>query len=315
MTIVDHVDLDELKHFLGDVCGKGHRYRGKELSLRLKSNNQCCACKLEYRQKRDKQIHPERVARKESFAEKQDKHVSAERFQFNPQHHQLGNLCKERHNYNHTGKTIRKKTKNGLGGGCLACEWEQYNVKAQMRIIEQHKSQAYVKDCKCEKCQSELKRRAAQRLITQQETTKLWFERNKDYAKNWRRTEAGLNCRRRKDQVRHARKRKPGSTRYTAKDWNNRKLLFDNCCVYCGIKNGTTLEHVIPLSDDRGFDRLENVVPACWNCNCKLKREKRMAEWYPQQPFFSSERFDKLMSVLGEKEINAVLEDLDQIDS
>jgi len=314
MSILDYnfgIEFNPETHILGDLCRKEHRYQGLDFSLRLKKTNQCCFCKREYRQKKDETVHPERVARKKEFHQKEDKPVSAKRFPFNPQSHQLGNLCKERHNYDSTGKTLRKKTKNGLGGNCIACEREQYQAKADLRIAEQHKTQPYVKDCKCGSCQAELKRRVDQRLIAQKITTKAWLERNPDYHKDWQKTGKGLEYRREKDKLRHARKRKPGGSRYSPVEWQERKALFDNQCVYCGSSNHITLEHVIPLCDDRGFDRITNIVPACWECNCKSKRDKRMADWYPQQPFFTIQRFEKLMSALGEAEIDAVLSDLD----
>jgi hypothetical protein len=359
MSILDYnfgIEFNPEIHDLGKLCSKNHRYQGLEVSLRLKANGQCCLCKREYRQKKDELLHPDRVARKKEFHQKEDKPVSAERFPFNSQSHQLGNLCKERHNYDGTGKTLRKKTKNGLGGGCIACEREQYQAKAALRIAEQHKTQSYVKDCKCDSCKTELQRRADQRLITQKVTTKAWLERNPDYykdwynknrderraknreydarnrervrlrkqayreanreqfnetARRWRQTPHGKLATKTFKQLRRARKKKPGSIPYSRKQWQDRKQYFNMRCAYCEASNDLTLEHVIPLCDSRGFDNITNVVPACLICNCKSKLTKKMAHWYPSQPSFTIERFEKILSILGEDEIKAILEDFD----
>jgi 5-methylcytosine-specific restriction endonuclease McrA len=48
-------------------------------------------------------------------------------------------------------------------------------------------------------------------------------------------------------------------------------------CVYCGVEDKLTVDHVIPISRG-GLDSPENVVPACRSCNCS-KGAKLLSEW------------------------------------
>jgi len=57
--------------------------------------------------------------------------------------------------------------------------------------------------------------------------------------------------------------------RFTAEEWQARKVYFNNRCVYCGQKKkNLTADHWIPLSEG-GTNFISNIVPACRNCNSK----------------------------------------------
>ncbi len=56
-------------------------------------------------------------------------------------------------------------------------------------------------------------------------------------------------------------------TRHTKEEWEEKKKQYDYKCIYCGKKpNKLTKDHVIPISRG-GKNNIENIVPACWNCN------------------------------------------------
>lgn len=61
-----------------------------------------------------------------------------------------------------------------------------------------------------------------------------------------------------------------GPPRLTLREWQMRLVEFNNACAYCGEEFGEDrppeLEHLTPLSRG-GYHRVENVVPACANCN------------------------------------------------
>jgi hypothetical protein len=84
---------------------------------------------------------------------------------------------------------------------------------------------------------------------------------------------------------------------YTKEDWIRCKEYFDNCCAYCGRHmDRLTQDHFIPLSKGGGYVK-DNIVPACKSCN-DSKGTKDFNEWYSNQPYFSDERVEKILSYL-----------------
>lgn len=75
-------------------------------------------------------------------------------------------------------------------------------------------------------------------------------------------------------------------------DWMKTLVDFGGCCAYCGARNGTTLDHFIPL--ERGGETvIENLLPACPRCN------SRKGNLYPSQvKFISDERLQQLAEYL-----------------
>ncbi len=53
--------------------------------------------------------------------------------------------------------------------------------------------------------------------------------------------------------------------------------VYQPFCVYCGIENPNTVDHVVPVSAG-GVTDLSNLVPACGRCN-SAKRDRDMREW------------------------------------
>lgn len=52
----------------------------------------------------------------------------------------------------------------------------------------------------------------------------------------------------------------------TGEQWEAIVLAFCGTCAYCGSLDGTTMDHVIPISKG-GAHVADNVVPACLACN------------------------------------------------
>jgi 5-methylcytosine-specific restriction endonuclease McrA len=84
---------------------------------------------------------------------------------------------------------------------------------------------------------------------------------------------------------------------YSPGDWTNCKNHFNNKCAYCGKEKVLTQDHFIALSKG-GEYTLNNIVPACVNCNSS-KSNKDFFEWYPRQPFYNKSREKKILKFLN----------------
>ena len=100
-----------------------------------------------------------------------------------------------------------------------------------------------------------------------------------------------------------ARSRRAGiKSTFTRAEWAYCKAYFSEDgilhCAYCGkpIKNATQ-DHVIPFSAG-GENTANNILPSCMVCNSS-KGDKPFEEWYKEQPFYSDERKDKILTYLN----------------
>lgn len=59
---------------------------------------------------------------------------------------------------------------------------------------------------------------------------------------------------------------------HTTQEWNEKKMLFANCCTYCGEERPLQREHKIPL-DRGGSNDISNIVPSCKSCNLRKGRK------------------------------------------
>jgi|GEM_PF-3751886 len=250
--------------------------------------------------------------------------------EFNEQKHYLGSLCKREHDYKGTGHSLRylPKQKNGR---CLYCgridalaskkrnaspekdelRRERGRKRYHEKLKNDPKYKQEVKDYR-EKNRDKLLEYGKEWRKNNQEIIKGYQESGKmrKWSKKYYATEKGRFMAIQSTAKRRQRKKKKGSEKYTFSQKNQKFVLFDNRCSYCGNSGKMTIEHVIPLHDPRGFDRLENIIPACENCNCYGKSRRKLVSWYPEQDFFMVERLDKIFSFLGESELDAILEDL-----
>ena len=72
-------------------------------------------------------------------------------------------------------------------------------------------------------------------------------------------------------------------------------------CVYCG-GDANTLDHLVSKSAG-GPTTSDNLVTACASCNLR-KGDKNVWEWYSQQPFYTSERWNRIKEITGYDHIN-----------
>jgi len=77
-------------------------------------------------------------------------------------------------------------------------------------------------------------------------------------------------------------------TRRSARDQIH--LAWNYQCAYCGdpLGRSPTLDHVIPKAHG-GLTVRENLVSACWSCNCS-KSHRPYVDWFRAQPFWSATR-------------------------
>lgn len=78
--------------------------------------------------------------------------------------------------------------------------------------------------------------------------------------------------------TRRARKAGNGGT-HTAKQWLELLASYHGLCVYCFGK-ATSRDHIIPIVNG-GTNNIENIVPACNNCN-DSKGSKSLLKWLVQ---------------------------------
>jgi CRISPR/Cas system Type II protein with McrA/HNH and RuvC-like nuclease domain len=102
----------------------------------------------------------------------------------------------------------------------------------------------------------------------------------------------------------------------------HRKKLFGGRCCYCGSDpdsdysrekpNYLTLDHFIPRHRG-GRHSFDNLVPACLQCNsdkgCELPDD-----WFVRQSFFSLEQWRRILSHVGDFEIQQLARRLEKLD-
>ena len=54
-------------------------------------------------------------------------------------------------------------------------------------------------------------------------------------------------------------------------------------CIYCGVTEGLTLDHIVPLVN-RGTHSEDNLVVACGRCNSS-KKDRPLEKWLQTQPY------------------------------
>lgn len=61
---------------------------------------------------------------------------------------------------------------------------------------------------------------------------------------------------------------------HTNNEWELKKEQYNYKCAYCNKStNKLTKDHIIPVSLG-GTDKIDNIVPACWDCNYKKRARK-----------------------------------------
>lgn len=68
------------------------------------------------------------------------------------------------------------------------------------------------------------------------------------------------------------------ATGHTQSEWKFKQIWYGHRCGYCGVHKDDTPEgyltrdHIIPISEG-GDDNIENIVPACRQCNFAKGKE------------------------------------------
>ena len=93
---------------------------------------------------------------------------------------------------------------------------------------------------------------------------------------------------------------------YTLQDWRDAMVHFGGECCYCGVKEGRSKktkfdrEHLVPISKG-GKTIRNNIACACPKCN-RSRGNKNLIAWYREQPFWTQEREDRIMSWIYQEE-------------
>ena len=121
----------------------------------------------------------------------------------------------------------------------------------------------------------------------------------------WQRSDSG-----KEKSKAYAEKRKIKKHEISIYEWNFCKQYFNNCCAYCEfpieehfrkyrndvLKSDFHKEHV----ENNGSNFIDNCIPSCVSCNTS-KYKKSFEDWYNEQnPIFSIERYNKIISWVTE---------------
>ena len=91
-------------------------------------------------------------------------------------------------------------------------------------------------------------------------------------------------------------------------EWDKVLREFDHKCAYCGDDKATLIaEHIVPQSimskeHPELTDSIFNIVPTCSSCN-KSKNTHHFPSWYKKQPFYSDERYWKILKHISKYHI------------
>ncbi|MGL5922118.1 HNH endonuclease [Chroococcidiopsis sp.] len=218
-----------------------------------------------------------------------------------------GSLCKRNHNWNGTEQSLRYLSSKN----CIQCHQKHYQENQE--DIKKYASEHYSRNKERVNKQrrkyrakkreyfrkyyaryyaankESIKKYRADYRSKNKERVKLWIEK-------WEKSFKAKIANQRKRENRRKIKRNNYSFPYTSEQLKQRFKDFDNKCVYCG-ELATSIDHFIPLSKG-GTDTLSNLVPACCRCNGR-KTDFDPELWYKSQSFFSKNRWQNILRILG----------------
>lgn len=242
-------------------------------------------------------------------------------YSFDPKKFRLGTLCGRQHDWQLSGKSLRRTSGSNP---CVECE-KIHNAAKQMLRRQYLKRYAAAKRAEMKELgltkrgtvPVDFDLRAAIRAAGQSpsvarlvmdEQVRHWRENPADYAEHrrrwaqsrwWLRYAINPDLRlyhREKSKRRKAQDCGQTPMQIPVSALRQRFINFNNCCAYCGTDGDMQIEHVVPISKNGAHD-IGNIVPSCMSCNLS-KRSQDMEKWYVSQPFFSELRLSKIQNVL-----------------
>ena len=76
--------------------------------------------------------------------------------------------------------------------------------------------------------------------------------------------------------------------------WNHK-------CAYCE-EDATSLDHIVPRFKSGSSNR-NNLLPCCRRCNSN-KASSKMEDWYQQQEYFSTERYNRIQAWMQQEVVD-----------
>lgn len=241
----------------------------------------------------------------------------------------LGNLCKEKHEYLDTGKSVRCKPTDRPNGKCLCCrkihsdngyKKNQEVVKARSAIWRKNNPE------KASKSRTIWKRNKRRRDGCElRENITLWtsiknagapsvveliqkqIAKNKIYdPKKHQRIKYKTNLEHNlyvklKRGMQKAKDRGLPYEKIDIKKIINMIYSYNQCCAYCDTKlnllianqdNSLEMDHIVSFSNG-GSHTFNNLIPSCRKCN-QSKKANKLEDWYKEQTFFKKEVLEKI---------------------
>ncbi len=106
-------------------------------------------------------------------------------------------------------------------------------------------------------------------------THRAWLRKNPELNAEYKRRAKARNpehyAAKVREYVKKRKSRKKGAAvcDFTAQQWAQMKIDYDNCCFYCTEPcDALTQDHMTPLSKG-GDHTASNIVPSCVSCNCR----------------------------------------------
>lgn len=236
----------------------------------------------------------------------------------------LGTLCKQGHEYENTGFSLRYKRngKGAKGNDCVECSKQRaaaHRCKHREKINAANRQNYYsnreqrlqqVKEYRQKNLEEIRVKNAVRRSKPENR------ERQKQYHKRYRQVNKDKLLQAKRDyrlknlqRVAQSIKRWKQTTKgrvsikischkrrsllanadsFTVFEWETQLERFDHACAYCGCESELTVDHVIPIIKG-GCNLIWNVVPACARCNLS-KNKSDLSEWYKLQSFYDEDR-------------------------
>lgn len=257
---------------------------------------------------------------------------------FDPTIYTLGVLCGRGHEWQDTGKSVRYFNPQGKPGSCVLCRYDKVKLAGtkDLKVLTQlgirpgrflgklckrnHSfnelplSERRLSTTQCVQCHhlktnearrnnperaKETGRKAYYNNLEKARKRQNEWKKQTGWTKKYRQTEKGKAIQTKDYNRRRAVKKQVLISLYSTEDLQNRFKEFNGLCAYCD-QPSTSIDHFIPISFG-GADCLSNLIPACLFCNSS-KGNRHAASWYASQPFYSKQRWAKILKVLGKSE-------------